>query len=191
MHILALIIADTMAESDQTISHDRLIESLISQHRVAIGSYLRAILPGVRDVEDILQDVTIVIWDKRETFREGTNFKAWAFSIARFTAMNAQGKFKRNAWLVFNDSALDLFSKDFEEAEQIFDPKKVALSHCLSKMRGADLNILRQRYISKVTLEEAAARIGRSAVALRVRLHKLRIQLRHCIETHLKEHPPE
>ena len=180
-----------MAKPDKNDSHDRLIESLISQHRAAIGSYLRAILPGVRDIEDILQDVTVVIWEKRETFQEGTNFKAWAFSIARFTAMNAQGKFKRNAWLVFDEKSLDSLTRDFEEAEQLFDPRKIALSQCLSKMRGEDLNILRQRYISKVTLEEAAARIGRSAVALRVRLHKLRIQLRHCIEKHLEEHPPE
>lgn len=180
-----------MAASEKPDRQDRLVERLISEHHFAINAYLRSILPGIRDVEDILQEVLIVLWRKRAQFQENTNFKAWAFSIARFQGMSAQGKYKRSSWLVFDDEMLDFVTVEFEAAEEYLDPRKVALTDCLSKIRKDDLNLLRHRYISKKTLEEHAEAVNRSVVALRVRLHKLRIQLRRCIENNLKAHPEE
>jgi len=44
-------------------------------------------MPGRPDVEDLMQETSMVIWQKRAQFEAGTDFKAWMFSVARFRVM--------------------------------------------------------------------------------------------------------
>ena len=180
-----------MENPQPDFEHDLIIERLIAQHQLPLSAFLRAILPGVRDVSDIRQEVNIVIWRKRGDFRPDTNFKAWMFAIARLTAMDAQRRYKRDQWLVFDESLLDPVVEEFTAAEDSMDTRQVALSQCLATLRQEDLNLLRHRYMSKVKLDGYARRVNRSVTALKVRLHKLRNKLRHCIEERLRNLPPE
>ena len=166
-------------------SQETLVEELISDHQHAIRSFLHAILPGVSDPSDILQEVNLILWKKRDNFKAGTNFKAWAFAIARFVAMEAQRKHKRSSWIVFTEETLDSVEADHSRAEDDSEAELAALALCLETLRKEDLNLLRHRYISNQKLESHAVLVGRSVSALKVRLHKIRAILRHCIERRL------
>jgi RNA polymerase sigma-70 factor (ECF subfamily) len=73
------------------MSRKRLSESefvlLITSHQAAIYAYVLTLLPDRVAAQDILQETNLVLCRKRDEFEPGTNFKAWAFSIAYWQTM--------------------------------------------------------------------------------------------------------
>ncbi len=47
-------------------------------------------------VDDVLQNTNVVLWTKRNEFKHGTNFLAWAFNIARYQVKHQHGRNKRD-----------------------------------------------------------------------------------------------
>ena len=72
--------------------------TLLTQHQVNIQAFITSLLPGDPDIEDVLQRTNIVLWNKREQFEQNTNFKAWAFSIARWETKAWLTEKKRKDW---------------------------------------------------------------------------------------------
>ena len=70
---------------------------LVTRHQAAICGYIRSIAPGL-NVDDVLQETNIVLWEKADTFQRGTNFKAFAFRIAHFKTLEALRRQKRDHW---------------------------------------------------------------------------------------------
>lgn len=60
---------------------------LLVSHQAALHAFVLALLPGDPDADDVVQEVNTSIWQKREEFTVGTNFKAWMFTVARFKVM--------------------------------------------------------------------------------------------------------
>lgn len=56
---------------------------LLTGHQSALRAFIVSLMPGSPDVQDVLQDTNVVIWEKMDSFEPGTNFKAWVFTIAR------------------------------------------------------------------------------------------------------------
>jgi len=58
--------------------------SLLTEHQADLWAYIISQMPGSPDVGDILQKNNLVLWTKQNQSKLGTNFRAWAFTIARF-----------------------------------------------------------------------------------------------------------
>ncbi len=94
----------------QTESEKQFV-SLLTQYQADICGYIMSLMAGNNEAHDVLQETNVILWDKREHFELGTNFKAWAFAIARFTTMNYQKKRRRLATrLEFSDSLIEKIS---------------------------------------------------------------------------------
>ncbi len=83
----------------------------------------------------MLQETFLVVQQKAAEFEPESNFVAWAFQIARFQVMKAQGQHKR---------AADRFSVEVLETlaasapEEPFDESKLAvLPLCMERLRAA------------------------------------------------------
>ena len=50
-------------------------------------AFILSLHPGMAEAEDILQETFLVVSRKADTFAEGTNFLAWACTIARFKVL--------------------------------------------------------------------------------------------------------
>jgi RNA polymerase sigma-70 factor (ECF subfamily) len=57
------------------------------------------------------------------------------------------------------------------------------LRHCLEKLRHTQREVLDLRYEHELSSDEIARRTGRSVLAIRTLLMRVRQQLRDCIET--------
>ena len=57
---------------------------LLTVHQPDIYVYLRSLVLDPDEASEILQDTNLVLWEKRDQFEIGTNFRAWAFQIARY-----------------------------------------------------------------------------------------------------------
>jgi RNA polymerase sigma-70 factor (ECF subfamily) len=165
---------------------DQEFVRLLTSHQGPILAYVRSLMPGFTGSSDILQQTNITLWQKKEVFELGTNFKAWAFAIARNHVMDQRKKLKRGGWLVFSEDLAELFAQEAEEEEIDHDEAYRALEVCLSKLQDHDRELVQKRYCESVTLEEYARELDRSAGTLKARLFKIRASLRRCLDSQLQ-----
>lgn len=159
---------------------------LLTDHQAVIRGYIRVLIPNDADIRDVLQNTNVVLWERRETFVPGSNFKAWAFAIARFRAMEHRKKLQREHKLVFDQGLVELLDEGWNGCDtELIECEYQALEHCLGKLRDKDRALIDARYTHKTPLAEFAKTDGRSESSLRVALNRLRTLLRDCINTRL------
>lgn len=149
--------------------------------------FIASLLPGSPDVRDLVQEVNIVLWNKQADFQPGTNFAAWACTVARNKVRDYRKKKARGGWLVFSDELAAMFEEEAVPASaDSTDVRRSALAVCLAKLKGGDREMLEQRYQSRHDeMDSFAAKFGRSRASLRVSLCRLRAGLRKCVSIQL------
>ncbi len=139
-------------------------------------------LPGTSDVRDVLQEVNMFLWQKMAEFEAGSNFGAWACTVAYYKVLDHRRKLKKDGVLVFNNDLCELLTEDSIELPQEVDQKRSALSQCLGKLNNGERELLLARYQNKKgSMDEVSQITGRSRASLRVTLSRLRDKLRNCI----------
>ena len=159
--------------------------SLLTKHQPELWSYIITLMPGDPDAADILQKTNLVLWTKQQQFKPDTNFRAWAFAIARFEVLAHLKKHKRQGIVLLDHELLEIVAQEAPEALSPSDQRLAALERCLNKLRPQDRELLDHRYRSNLGLDEFAAKVGRSVSALSVTLHRLRGNLRKCVQDQL------
>jgi RNA polymerase sigma-70 factor (ECF subfamily) len=160
---------------------------LLTDHQAVIRAFIISLLPGAPGVDDVIQETNVVLWKKREDFTMGTNFRAWAITVARFQTMVHIRELKKRHWVTLDEDVTGLMADDIERiADAVTEERRVAvLLDCMAKLRSADHDLLMERYWSKTRLLDFAVITGRSLAALKVRLFRLRTILKRCIEENL------
>src|SRR5437899_2032614 len=99
------------------------VQQLFIKNQSSLKGFLLALVPDFAEAEDLLQEVFLVVTQKAGTFKEGTNFMAWARQIARFKAMSAMRK-RRNSPQVLAEDVVESLCAC--EPEEPFDETQVA-----------------------------------------------------------------
>jgi RNA polymerase sigma-70 factor, ECF subfamily len=159
---------------------------LMTQHQRRVFAYIYTLVPDRHAAEDILQETSLVICEKFETFKSGTDFVAWANQIAWWQVRAARTKFARSK-VLFNDDVLESVAHTHAELQPEIDARHEALSHCLAKLPGRDRELIMTRYEPGSGVEEAAKRSGRSIVAAYKALARLRKLLHDCVTHRLAQ----
>lgn len=160
--------------------------SALTDAQLPLRLYVQSLLPGDPAAVDVAQQANTTAWRKRDDFETGTNFKAWIFAIARYEVLNHRKRQARDSRLVFSEEVEMLFASDLVEQDDLTERRHEALRGCLAKLRPNDRDLLMHRYDADAgTLEDFAARAGRSVGGLKVTLHRLRNTLLRCIEKQL------
>jgi len=140
------------------------------------------LMPGDSHCDDVAQETNTIIWEKRSDFEIGTNFKAWAFSIARFQVRKYRFKQAKDARLVFCEELEEMIAEEMTDHLDDLSGHHIALQVCLQKLKPADRDLIHHRYFKKTPLKEYAANVGRSIGGLKVTLHRIRNRLLVCVE---------
>ena len=177
---------DQMDQSTQDKQELAQFVQLLTDHQAVIRGYLRTLIPNDSDIRDVQQNTNLALWERRDTFELSSNFKAWAFAIARFRAMEHHRKRKRENRLVFDLDLIELLAAEYEErCPNSVDREYCALNHCLGLLDPKNRALIEARYTSRIPLAEYAVSDGRSEPSLRVILNRLRALLRDCMNEQL------
>lgn len=163
---------------------------LVTQHQVAVYCFVRSIAPGLNDVEDVVQEVNILLWQKASSFTPGTNFKAFAFRIAYLKTMEAiRKKMRRNrpASALTDEAAADAVSEYWQDRPNLGLERIEALESCIGKLPDTDRALLMQRYEDGKSVREIAHGMNAGEGSLQQRFFRLRKALRTCVENFLKK----
>ena len=168
---------------NETESRKRLM-ALMTRHQRRIFSYIYALVPDRYDAEDLLQETSLVICEKFDDFKEGTDFVAWACQIAYWRVRYSRQKFARSK-VVFDQEIVDAVAQTASTMVEELDERHVALGNCLQKLHPRDRDLLLVRYESGSGVEEAAKRSGRTLQTAYKALARLRKLLLDCVSTKL------
>ena len=166
---------DSIAETD---SRKRLM-ALMTRHQRQIFAYIYTLVPDRHDAEDLLQETSLVICEKFEEFRPGSDFVAWACQIAWWRIRYSRQKFARSK-VIFDDELLAKVAQTAGEMAQELDERHEALASCLKKLAPRDRELVLTRYEPGSGVAEAAQRSGRSMDAAYKALNRLRKLLHDC-----------
>ncbi|QQL45856.1 sigma-70 family RNA polymerase sigma factor [Sulfuriroseicoccus oceanibius] len=156
---------------------------LLTRHQAGIRAFIVSQMPGLPGVADVLQDVNVILWEKKDSFELGTNFSAWAFKIARFQVLNHRRKLQRQGHVTLSDEMLDQLAQGMEETLDSTEMRLEALEFCLNKLQLHHRELVEERYLSASSLVEYARRINRPVGSLRTTLKRLRVSLRKCVDS--------
>lgn len=154
---------------------------LLTTHQGDIRAFVISLLPGSSDVEDVVQETNLVLWNKRHTFELGTNFAAWAFTTARYQVMKYRLRQKRDGRVMFSDELIDTLAEMSPPATPN-NEYLLALEECLRRLNPKQRGLISSRYSPGMSLRKQAEESGTTAVSLRVALMRLRAGLRQCVE---------
>ena len=158
----------------------------LTKHQMALGFFLRALLPAHADSDSLLQEVNLTLWNKRDDFQTGSNFKAWAFQTAKFHALNERRKLKRDRILPFDDQVLEILAKESIFEDDTMVDKRKALDLCLQKISPANRELIKYRYSRNLSIEQYSQKHGKNPGTLRNTMRRLRFQLKECINQQLQ-----
>ena len=176
----------SMVMSNPLPGEDEFVQEL-TNNQTAILAYIRSLVSGSSGARDILQEVNVTLWQKRSVFVPGTNFKAWAFQIARYHLMNHRRRLARQGWLVFDEDLMENMATEMENEPFELEDRHIALRNCLGKLRPQDRELLRHRYATDAPLDDFARATRRSTGTLKAILFKLRAALRDCIDRQMSQ----
>jgi RNA polymerase sigma-70 factor (ECF subfamily) len=167
----------------ETDARKRLM-ALMTRHQRQIFSYIYVLVPNRPDAEDLLQETSLVICEKFNDFREGTDFVAWACQIAYWRVRYSRQKFARSK-VIFDQEIVDVLAQTAGEMADELDQRHEALSQCLQRLHPRDRELLIRRYEPGGTVEEAAKRSGRTLQTAYKALARLRKLLLDCVTTRI------
>lgn len=160
----------------------------IARHQAALHAYIISLMPGTDGVDDVLQETNLVLWEKRKSFEQGTNFRAWACSIARFKVMNHRRKLANLGLQLFDEELAEQLATECEAEPEELDERLRALETCLTRLNDEERSLVEHRYFSGSTLDHYAAKCGRPVDSLRVSLFRIRAALKKCITGEITIH---
>ena len=166
----------------------------ITRAQGSIAAYVRSLLPGHPDYMDVVQEVNVVLWKKQKQFRPGTNFKAWAFTVARYQVLSARRKLAADGRrLIFDPELIELLADAAPYESERMEDQLAALQLCLGGLREKDRDLLRVRYAGTGSIEDYARQHKRNAGTVRATLRRLREVLLKCVKIKLRKDilPPD
>lgn len=158
----------------------------LTANQSALHAFVAALMPGDPGVDDVVQLTNLTLWRKRESYESGTNFRAWAFTCAKWTAMAWLKEKKRGNWLLVDEDLAHAVS----ERMLALTPASAGALHaalrlCLERLRPVDRDLVLSHYEEGRSLARCAELSGRSVNSLKVTLFRLRAALRRCITDRL------
>lgn len=154
------------------------VQMLFIRNEGAIRAFVRSLQPSLADADDVLQETFLTVSRKAESFELGTNFVAWACSIARLKVLeNLRQKKRSNA---LSEIAINALADDAPTSE-FMALREDRLNRCLEKLSPKSRELLWRRYAGRQDSDDIANAMGMTSLAVRVALSKTRAFLRNCV----------
>lgn len=163
---------------------DSEFEELIQRHRSQLFGYALSLLGNRSDAEDVVQQTTVILWEKRDQYTPGTYFLAWARTITRFQAANHRRKeaIRRHEPLV-DDQLEAAIHERVEEREREFSRLRKGLQICLQALPERQKQAVEGRYFQGKSVQALAEEMGLKPNAVSQILFRARASLIDCVQT--------
>lgn len=174
-----------MNESNTEEQHRIHVQQLFVKHQGVLKGYVLGLVPEFASAEDVLQEVFLTVTAKAGQFEEGTNFVAWARSIARFKILE-HWRARRGEPQALSNEMLESLAASAPEVEpELQIERERALKGCLAQLSPTVRELVELRYAQEHKPGEMARIKNWTPEAVYVALSRARAALRACLEKQL------
>ena len=160
--------------------YDRFSELLTKNYRSLYG-YIYAQVRNFSDTEELLQDTSLVLWQKFDEFDPQTKFTTWACQVAKFTVLNFLRKKQRRTKFTeeFHEHLLSVAAESSEPSDDLW---RDALEHCVDELPPDQREMLWDFYDDRKSAKQIAGERSRHPAGIYGSLHHIRRKLLSCMK---------
>ncbi len=159
---------------------------LFSQHQRDIKAYIRSLVPSAADADDVMQETSVILWEKFSEYEPGRDFGRWGCGIARMVVLRLRRKTANDRhW--FNEELIQLLSSERQDkSASFFESRRDALRECVAALDPGQCRFLELRYGQNKSVEAISQDAGRPLSTIYRRFAKLRKLLYDCVSRKLE-----
>src|SRR2546426_2844133 len=144
--------------NDALLAAGETFSRLLVANQQRIHGFILSLVHDRGAARDILQDVSVVLWRKFEKFEPGTDFAAWAMSVARLSIFEWRRR-QDKLPLPLDDEQLTHLADEAVMVSCDFEERREALRRCLKKLNERDHDLLHWRYVLNESVIRMADRV--------------------------------
>ena len=148
-------------------------------YKDSLHSFAISFTRDVEDANDLVQDTMLKAINYSTHFKEGTNFKAWLYTIMKNTFINNYRRNVRSKALIITEEDISsnnlMYSSSRNEGELKFINADIAKA---LKTLPANLYDPFMRYFEGYKYHEIAEEFGMPVGTVKTRIHHARLQLK-------------
>ena len=173
--------------------HEEFVR-LLGAYQGRIYGFVFTLLPHRTEAEELLQQVSVTLWRKFDTFDRSGDFVRWACGVAYNEIRHhrrARGREQRAMseavmQRAMSEAVMQRVRDARLECSQELDERREVLGSCLEQLSPKDRLLIECYYYrGKVTADEVSKAVGRSTQAVYKSLQRIRLALHQCIEQRL------
>jgi RNA polymerase sigma-70 factor (ECF subfamily) len=162
------------------------VQALFVQHLPALRGFVLSLTADFSVVDDVVQETFVTVTEKANAFERGSNFRAWAWTIARFKTLQQLQKTAASAQNL-SPQVIEALCAD-PAAEGSFAEKALRyLGPCLEQLAPRARQAIELRYQQAHRPSEIAQQMGWTVEAVHVALARARVALRDCVTRQLTD----
>lgn len=168
------------------------IKLFVAAERKFLG-YLVSLQPSIQDAEELMQETSIVIWEKFDEFLatqgeepDPDRFVAWGCKVAFYKTLNSRRK-KDATHKLLGEEVINVISNtwlELEESDELSD-RRTALAQCVDKLPTERRDLLRDYYWHRRPISQIASKENRTTASIYKLLQRVRLALHKCIDQEL------
>lgn len=161
---------------------------LLAEHERRLSAYVHTLIPLWQDAEDVLQNTKLYLWEEFDSFQSGTDFAAWAFTVASYMVRTHRKHCQRQR-VCFSDDLLEKIARHVSTpfSTVVCEQRQLALVECVNALSGARRKLLRLFCTGHQRIKDLASDLGQSPPAVRMALLRIRRSLLECVQERLQE----
>lgn len=169
-----------MSQEDQTLTDEDFIRLLTAYHG-RILQYVASLIPNRAQAEDVMQEVSLALWEKRAQYDPDLNFLTWMRAFARIQVLTHYRKQSRVP-AQLSDEALERVVAAIDARQHVVDDQLTLLRSCLTRLPDAQRDLVRRFYAGRLDVAQLAEQLQIQPNTLYVKIHRIRERLLACVQ---------
>lgn len=159
---------------------------IFTSHEPQLRAFVRSLLPTWDDVDEVMQEASLVLWRKWSDFDPESDFMKWGCVVARFEVLKHRRRKARDRH-VFAADLIELLAEEGAGEVESLHAQRRALDSCLHELPENQRRLVMTAYAPGHTIKEIASEAGKSATALYKTLNRIRTALLECVNAAVRK----
>jgi RNA polymerase sigma-70 factor (ECF subfamily) len=179
---------ETLVESEKGAREEVL--RLFLQHQASLSGFLYAVAEDWEVVEEALQETAVFVCGRWQDFTPGTDFGAWARTVARLRCLEVLARRRRSAARPLESVAEPVTDAEWSAHGAFSARRKEALARCVKALPDPHRRIVELHYVERQPCERVAEALRKRVEAVYMTLSRIRKRLRSCVGRRLEGSAP-
>ena len=145
-----------------------------------LRAFIVGLVPHQVDADDLLQEVNLALWRKRDRFDSRQDYLRWAFGFAALQVRSFRSRSAKDK-LWFDESTIEKLTAEWPHDSSFREDCSSALSSCLEKLGPRERNAIESRYRQHLSVKQIAKNMERPLSTVYKILHRALESLRNCV----------